>query len=113
MHALVIEDEFLIALQLAEWLYDKGFITVDVAVTEDAAVAHAHARRPDIITADYNLLMGTGVGALKRISDHFDVPVVFVTSVPERVRASYPDAVIISKPFNLDDFTRAIEAALA
>lgn len=106
-HALVIEDEFLIADYVAELAGEAGATSVDFAETERDAVAAARERRPDIILSDVNLLVGSGPSAILKIHDELgDVPVIFITASPEAARLRQPSAVILVKPIRQDEFFR-------
>lgn len=83
-HALVIEDEPFIAMQIEDILRDGGADTVTIAATEADAIAAAHAQRPGFIASDVRLLEGTGPGAVGVIRTMFaTVPVTFITAWPE------------------------------
>ena len=85
-HALIIEDEVIIALEVEDMLSDLGFATFDVADSPEQAVAAALARRPDLVTADYRIIGGTGVEAVAGIVSAIGpVPVVYVTGNPDLV----------------------------
>jgi hypothetical protein len=66
-HALIIEDEMIIALEVEGLLSDLGFTSFDVADSPAQAVAAALARRPDLVTADYRIIDGTGLEAVAGI----------------------------------------------
>jgi CheY-like chemotaxis protein len=79
-HALIIEDEILIALEIEALLKEQGFETVDIAESPMEALDCALRRKPDLITADYRIVGGTGVEAVSTIMAHIGpVPVVYVT----------------------------------
>lgn len=79
-HVLIIEDEPVIALELELLLGDMGFRSFAVADCPDDALASARAHRPELITADYRILSGTGPEAVDLITRAIgDVPVVYVT----------------------------------
>jgi CheY-like chemotaxis protein len=79
-HALIIEDEILIAMEVETLLKEQGFETVDIAESPLTALDCALRRRPDLITADYRIVGGTGVEAVSMIMAHIGpVPVVYVT----------------------------------
>ncbi|WP_310101096.1 response regulator [Sphingomonas sp. BE138] len=110
-HALVIEDEPFIAMQIEDVLRDGGADTVTIAATEADAIAAAQARRPDFIASDVRLLEGTGPGAVEVIRTMFaSVPVTFITAWPEACRG-LDNVEILSKPVRatslLDSFRRA------
>jgi DNA-binding response OmpR family regulator len=67
MHALIIEDQFLIAALVEEELREIGFTSFDIVDREDVAVAAAAVRCPDLITGDENLASGSGMAAVQRI----------------------------------------------
>lgn len=113
MHALVIEDDGLTALFIEDELRDLGFTSVDIAATEEAAVAAVATRAPDLVTSDGSLLMGTGIGAVRSIRATLPVPVVFITGDSALARRSMPRAPVLEKPFTAADFARAVEQAMA
>src|SRR5688500_4448413 len=79
MHALIIEDEIMIAAAIEYVLRDSGFDSFDVAASSNAAVAAARRRCPDLITADVKLAAGTGIEAIRTICPELAVPVIFIT----------------------------------
>lgn len=82
MHALIIEDEFLIALDIEERLQKLGFTSVDVAITEAQAVELAHRRCLDLITANVHLREGTGIAAIQKICSEYEkIPVIYITQL--------------------------------
>lgn len=86
-HALIIEDELLIALEVEALLTEQGFASFDIATSPHAALACALQHRPDLITADYRIVAGTGIEAVAAIEARLGpVPVVFVTGNVEQVR---------------------------
>ena len=99
MHALIIEDDFLIAVCIEDILRDAGFTSVAIAASEDEAVQMVAERRPDFVTSDVNLTEGTGTGAVATILAAHPVPVVFVTSVPAEARRHHPTIPVVAKPF--------------
>lgn len=108
MHALIIEDEPLIAEIIEDVLSDAGYTSFDHALTEQDAVEFAKARKPDLITADVMLNPGSGVEAVKAIKEQIDVPVVFVTSTPETTRV-LPGACVVRKPFTAEHLKRGLQ----
>jgi len=85
-HALIIEDEMIIAIEVGELLADLGYATFDIADSPAQAVAAALARRPDLVTADYRIIGGTGIDAVAAIVKAIGpVPVIYVTGNPDIV----------------------------
>ena len=111
MHALIIEDEPLIALLIEDHLRAIGYRSVDFAVTEADAVAAAHRRCPDLVTSDVRLQAGCGIAAVQAICRGRTVPVVFITASAGDVHARMEDAVVVAKPFVRADLDRALAAA--
>lgn len=110
MHALIIEDEPLIALLIEDHLRAIGYLSIDFAVTEADAVAAARRRCPDLITADVRLAPGCGIAAVEAICSERTVPVVFITASGREVRLRLADAVVVAKPFTVAALGRALEA---
>ena len=112
MHALIIEDECLIALAIEDCLRDCGFTSFDFAVSTDAAVAAATRRCPDLITADVKLAPGCGIDAVQSICSELPIPVLFITGSPAEVRMRMPSHALIQKPFSTDAVTAGIRLVL-
>lgn len=112
MHALIIEDESLIALAIEEALRDCGFTSFDIAISAEEAIAAAAGRCPDLITADVELRPGCGIGAVQSICSEGPIPVLFITGRPTEVRARMPLHALIEKPFSADHIVAAVELAL-
>jgi CheY-like chemotaxis protein len=64
MHALIIEDEPLIAMLIEDILRTCGYSSFAFAATVDDAVAAATSRCPDLITSDVELKPGNGIDAI-------------------------------------------------
>lgn len=112
MHALIIEDEYLVSQLIEDWLRELGYSSFASAMDEDAAVAEAAKRCPDLITSDVQLSLGNGVDAIRRICEHQQgIPVVFITGVAAIVRERCPWAVIIQKPFGKSDLLAGVQEA--
>ncbi len=108
-HALVIEDEMLIALELENLLADLGYGSFDIADTPQDALACAMARRPDLMTANFRIVGGAGVEAVKAIRDRLGpIPFVYVTSNADLLREDAP-AAVVDKPIS----SRALADACA
>ena len=111
MHALIIEDEFITALDLKGILQELGFESVDIALCEEDAVEAARRRRPDFITADVSLKQGTGVQALRTIQNELgSIAAIYVTATPE-VLKGISNALIASKPFTKETIRGAWQLA--
>ena len=113
LRVLVVEDDAMIAMLLAETLADLGHAVCAIAATEADAVAAAALEQPGLMIVDAGLSEGDGVSAVATILLAGFVPHVFVTGDPLRVRALCPGAIVLQKPFFEPELVHAIERALA
>jgi CheY-like chemotaxis protein len=106
-HAIVIEDEPLIALHMADLAEEAGATSVELAESEIEAIEAARRRKPDIILSDVRLRAGTGPSAVVAIRNELgDVPAIFVTASPEHCHPADPPVIVLSKPVARSDFLR-------
>lgn len=112
MHALIIEDQFLVAAQIEDVLRSLGYTSFDTVDTEVNAILAAEQRCPDLIAADQRIAEGTGVEAVRAICIARPIPVVFISSYPAEVRRLAPNAVLIGKPFGERKFRDAVTEAI-
>lgn len=112
---LIIEDEPFIALDLHNLVEELGHRVVNIARTHREAVKAVRASHPGLILADIQLADGSsGLEAVDQILGSFEVPVVFITSYPERFLTGDPPepAFLIAKPFDVDSLKAVISQAL-
>lgn len=112
---LIIEDEPVIAVDIAVTLTEMGHIVVGTAATKDEAVTAATLKRPGIILADIKLGDGSsGIDAVADILDAMNVPVVFVTAYPEELLTGErrEPAYLVTKPFEPDVLKVTVYQAL-
>ena len=78
---MVVEDEFIIALDLKDTIKSLGFDVPAIATSGQQAVETALKQKPDLILMDI-MLKGDidGVAAAGEISKSLDIPIVFVSS---------------------------------
>ena len=115
VRVLVIEDEAVIALDVADIVRNAGHEVVGIAATEKAAVALAKKHSPHLVLADIQLRgSDSGIAAVKQIMGSMTVPVIFVTGYPERLLtgSGVEPTFVISKPFDPDLLRAAIAQAL-
>jgi DNA-binding response OmpR family regulator len=112
LRVLVVEDEAMIGLLLAEVLVGMGYDVCAIEATEPDAILAAARCGPDLMIVDAWLSEGDGVSAVREIQRTGPVPHLFVSGDTARVRDLRPDAVVIQKPFRERDLARAIERAL-
>jgi CheY-like chemotaxis protein len=112
MHALIIEDEALIAMAIEEALRGCGFTSFDFAVSAEQAVAAAAGKCPDLITADVELRPGCGIATVQWICSERPIPVLFITGSPSEVRIRMPGHHLVEKPFTASRVMDATKLAM-
>ncbi|MFN0114537.1 MAG: response regulator [Paracoccaceae bacterium] len=113
---MIIEDEAIIAADIAEIVVGIGHRVTGTARTRSDAVALALADRPDLILADIQLAdRSSGIDAVREILHEFpDTPAIFITAFPERLlTGERPEpAFLITKPFSEDQLRSAVGQAM-
>jgi CheY-like chemotaxis protein len=112
---LIIEDEPIIASDIAELVMELGHRVTHIAPTRDEANAAARRNRPGLILADVQLADGSsGIDAAADILAEIDVPVIFITGFPERLLTGigFEPTLLITKPFDPVSLKAAIGQAL-
>jgi CheY-like chemotaxis protein len=112
LRIMVVEDEPVNAMFLAEVLGGLGYDVCAVESTENDAVSAAARCKPDLMIVDFRLIHGTGVAAVEQILRNGFVPHVFISGDSYGVRILRPGAIVLEKPFREPDLIRAIELAL-
>jgi CheY-like chemotaxis protein len=113
---LIIEDEPLIAMDIAQIVLDMGHTVCATAARKDEALVAAREQRPGLVLADVQLQEGdSGIEAVREILRAIDVPVVFVTGFPERLLTgeALEPAFLVTKPFDAETLKAAIGQALS
>jgi diguanylate cyclase (GGDEF)-like protein len=114
---LVVEDEAIVATDIANTLQVLGYAVPAMASSGEAAIEMATATRPDLVLMDIHLKGSIdGVKAAHEISDHLGIPVVYLTAHADdrtlrRAKVTQPYGYIL-KPFDERDLHVAIEMAL-
>ena len=112
-HALIIEDEMLVGLDMQGVLAEIGFGSFAFASTAKQALEQAHLRRPDLVTADIGLLDGDGLAACRALHAAFGpLPVIYVTGHALDLDRE-PGLTVIAKPFTAADIAMACAAVSA
>jgi DNA-binding NtrC family response regulator len=102
--ALVVEDDALIAMAMADILTDLGMGEVQTCASSADAMALLAEFRPDVLTLDVNLADRQDGWALAELAQHISTTppiIIFATGSPESVpplvaRMGY----VIAKPFD-------------
>jgi two-component system, response regulator PdtaR len=106
LSVLVVEDDAMIGLLLADMLEEMGYHVCGIAATEEDAVASAARCRPGLMIVDQELREGTGVSAVKRILLNGSIPCIFMSGAPDHLAGRSPS--VLQKPFVEADLARAI-----
>ena len=114
---LIVEDEAIVAADLAGKLKRLGYGVVGVAAAGEDAVALADRHRPGLVLMDIRL-EGTmdGVDAAQKIRALCDTPVIYLTAHSDaatlaRAKVTGPFGYVL-KPFDMRDLATQIELAL-
>lgn len=110
---LIVEDEFLVALQLEDILEHGGHAVV--GTVPDMASLAMLGEAPDVALVDLNLRDGlTGPAIARDLAVRFGARVIYVTANPKQIDAPAPTAVgVVQKPFTPSSILAAISYALA
>ena len=114
---LVVEDEHIVARDIAARLQRRGYLVVGIASTAQEAIDGTGTHRPDLVLMDI-MLKGDvdGIAAADQIRDLYDIPVVYLTAFADDqtlARAKVTDAFgYILKPFEERELTITIDMAL-
>nr|WP_315489244.1 response regulator [uncultured Rhodoferax sp.] len=114
---LVVEDEAIVARDIASQLELLGYQVVGRAVRGEDAVARALALRPDLVLMDIQLAGDMdGISAAQVLREQAMIPVVFLTAFAsdetlERAKRVEPYGYIL-KPFSERELRTVLEMAL-
>jgi len=78
---LIVEDEVIIAQNIAAVLMDAGYTVTGTVATGEQAIGHARQNHPDLILMDI-VLNGdlTGIETCRHIQRNVHIPVIFLTA---------------------------------
>jgi len=109
---LIVEDEYLIAIDLESTVKDMGLDVIGLATDKEQALRLAPMA--DIAFVDVNLADGaTGPEIGRRLVEEFGVTVVFMTGNPEAVAGRVQGALgVVSKPTTPAIVQRSLRHAL-
>ena len=106
-HALIIEDDMVVGMDMQDVLTGIGFATFAFASTARQALEQAALRRPDLVTADIGLLDGDGLAACDALqAAHGPLRVIYVTGQAQDLTGS-GERTVVAKPFSAADIAVA------
>lgn len=110
---LIVEDEFLIALQIESILASAGYRVV--GIMSDRAGLPTLAEAPDVALVDLNLRDGpTGCEIASELAQRYGTRIVYVTANPAQIGQPARTAIgIVHKPFSQDAIALAVQQAIA
>ena len=114
---LVVDDEIIIADDLAITLEKLGYVALEPALSYNEAVKSLAAETIDLVILDVNLgTKKSGIDIAHHIRERYDIPFIFLTSYTdtrtlELAKATMPYAYLV-KPYEGPDVMMAIEIAL-
>jgi len=113
LNVLIVEDDYLIALDVEQELIAAGFEVCGVAGSQAEALELAQQRRPDLAVVDINLSPGDGRIVAKALHDSFGTTVLFATGECDDVAALNGAGAIacLPKPYSAAMVPAALRAA--
>lgn len=112
LRVLVVDDDAMIAMLLADMCLGMGYDVCAIEGTEADAVAAALRCRPDLMIVDERLGDGSGISAVEKILRTRFVPHVFMSGDASTVETLKRGAAVLLKPFDESELVRAIHLAL-
>lgn len=115
LRILIVEDEQLVALDLASLIEQYGGVALGTAASAEAAIRMASTLRPDVVLMDIRLAPGDGIAAARAIRSEVPAAIVYVTGNTDPVTmqriaqdGSWP---VLMKPVPVFELCEAIGAA--
>lgn len=114
---LIVEDELLIAHNLARILKKLGYRVVEIVSSGERAIQVAAEKKPDLVLMDI-VIKGqmNGIEAAQEIQNRYGIPIVYVTAYADDATVQRAKATgaygFIVKPFRKEQLHGAIQVAL-
>ena len=118
VRVLIVEDEPVIAENIAVYLVNNDFTISGIAYDNEDARKQLSNNTPDVVLMDINLGSDEdGIDLAKFIRENFDIPVLFLTSYADkdtinRAKEVEPNAYIL-KPFTEKTLLSSFEIAIS
>jgi two-component system sensor histidine kinase/response regulator len=114
---LIVEDEAIVATDLAMRLTQLGYAVVGTAANGEDALAMAAQVRPELVLMDIRLAGSMdGIETAKELRSRLRLPVVFLTAYADSATLQHAKVAepygYIHKPFDLIDLQATLEMAL-
>jgi len=114
---LIVEDEYIVSLELQQRIRDLGYEVAGIADNGDAAIIMVTETKPDLILMDINIKgYIDGIETSRQILQKYNVPIIYLTAYSdkttlERVKSTSPYGYVI-KPIDERELHVAIEISL-
>ncbi len=109
---LIVEDEFLVAVNLQAVIEDLGYATVGIAADKSSALSLAD-NRPDVALVDLNLRDGPTGPEIGALLSRLGVSVLYVTANPRMLGDGVPGTLgVMTKPCQFDEMRDGLNYAI-
>lgn len=109
---LIVEDEFLVAMNLERVIEDLGHHPVGIAVDQDSAIELAE-EEPDIAFVDLNLRDGMTGAQIGKMLSALGISVIYVTASPRVLGEGIPGTLgVVPKPCDGRTIAGALDYAM-
>ncbi|HEY5759006.1 MAG TPA: response regulator, partial [Steroidobacter sp.] len=111
MRVLVVEDQWLIATDLADALLAAGHQVIGPALDSTHALLLAASEHPQLALIDIDLeRRGIGLEIAERMHSEHDTAVIFTTAQPTLARTCHWAFGLICKPYDVTEAAAAVDA---
>jgi DNA-binding response OmpR family regulator len=110
---LLVEDEFLIAMEARLYLEDAGHAVSGPATTVEEALVLGTAAPCDLALVDVHLARDASGVDVAVGFERLRIPCLFVTSHPQDVLGTGVGLGVLMKPFTAQDLLSSVDAAAA
>jgi CheY-like chemotaxis protein len=109
VHALIVDDEFIIALEIESLLLDAGATIAGVCTTLAEALACAGESTLSIATLDIRIGKETSAAIAAKLFAR-GVPFVFFSgqALPSEMQGRWPDSPLVAKPASQGELVQAL-----
>ncbi|TVR28804.1 MAG: response regulator [Balneolaceae bacterium] len=110
---VIVEDDRLLALVLRKMAQSMNLNVVDIAHGGEDAIDSVNTHQPDLILMDILLADSTtGIEAMKRIREHSNVPVIYISAQTDdqlkKDAISVPNSIFLMKPVLMNELKSAV-----
>ena len=105
----IVDDEALIAFEMAGAMEDCGFEVVGPSIHLKAALDMAEQEDIDVACLDVNLGSGKTSEPIARVLKERNIPYVYITAYDaDQISFVEPDDTVINKPVSITDLRKAL-----